>query len=416
MDEDERRKLQRLYAAASSISATGEASSARTNDNREEEMLRLLRNNPLQQQLQDLDRTVATGTSTHARQTDTDSAISLLIRNIQNQRNESELAFQRQNYRDLMVDAGMTPGGASGIDIRSLLSPPGVSYLNQHRLDSFNRHEQPDIFQNISSTRNLPLMSQADLLLSEARTNLARHGVPSSAYLGHPGVNVTETGLDQRLRMGEYLRLQQHDLLAVQQAHQNQQFLDSYGGQSRLAFLLQQRQQLLDHQSATASLPQSRNIPLTNDEPTEKVETDETKIRSVEALIEKPKRPLSAYNIFFRQERQKLLGETDGDDNDGDDDDAKGSDDFEDKKPAAVGDAAGSKKRKRGKPHHKVSFEQMAKIIGQRWKELESDDSKKKHYQEIAQKDKERYQAEIAVWKQQRNALSSKIRKKNEKP
>ena len=155
---------------------------------------------------------------------------------------------------------------------------------------------------------------------------------------------------------------------------------------------------------------------MTNDEPTEKVETNETKIRSVEALIEKPKRPLSAYNIFFRQERQKLLGETDGDDNDGDDDDAKGSDDFEDKKPAAVGDAAGSKKRKRGKPHHKVSFEQMAKIIGQRWKELESDDSKKKHYQEIAQKDKERYQAEIAVWKQQRNALSSKIRKKNEKP
>jgi hypothetical protein len=273
------------------------------------------------------------------------------------------------------------------------------------------------MYQNLASTQNFPLLSETDLLLSGARANVAQRNAQSSSYLGNTSINVSDSGLGQQLLMDEYLRSQQNNLLAVNQAYQNQQLYDSYEGQSRLAFLIQQRQQLEQQSALAATLAVPRNISLQNDEPADKDESEVAKIRKVEAFIEKPKRPLSAYNIFFRQERQKLLGESD--DNvdavhDGSIGEAKEGYDTEEKKPAAV--LGGGKKRKRGKPHHKVTFEQMAKIIGQRWKELESDETKKKHYQDIAQKDKERYQAEIIAWKQQRNALSSKYRKKNDTP
>ena len=294
-----------------------------------------------------------------------------------------------------------------------------MSYLDQRQLESISRQPQPTMYQNLLSTQNLPLLSETDLLLSGARANFAQRNVQSSSFLGTPGINVTDSSLTQQLLMDEYLRSQQNDFRAINQSYQNQQLLESYGGQSRLAFLMQQRQELEQQSAVAASFAAPRNMSLNNDEPADKEDLEVAKIRKIEAFIEKPKRPLSAYNIFFRQERQKLLGEADDNDDvlrNGGADETKDEDDVEDKKPAAVAAVVGSKKRKRGKPHHKVTFEQMAKIIGQRWKELESDETKKKHYQDIAQKDKERYQAEIVVWKQQRNALSSKYRKKNDAP
>ena len=482
MDDNDRRRLQRLYDAASTSSTTGNsdalasaqnfeadnilnqqrhqqhllqreitstnaASSSSRNNNQqsEEQMLWLLRNNPVQQLQeinnfntsnldstgisalrnaralqQNIDHTIGAGNASQPGQSNTDDSISLLMRNIQQRKNESELAAQSQQYRDLMISAAMARGDVGNIDIRSLLNDTsGMSYLNQRHLDSLSRPQQPSMYQNLLSTQNLPLLSETDLLLSGARTNFAQRNVATSNYLGNTGINVTDSGLNQQFLMDEYLRSQQNDLHAARQAYQNQQLLDSYDGQSRLAFLIQQRQQLEHQQSVAASLNAPRNISLKNDEPVEKDDLEETKIRKVEAFIEKPKRPLSAYNIFFRQERQKLLGEGESNEDvvgQGSIEEAKDGDDVEDKKPAAVADVLGSKKRKRGKPHHKVTFEQMAKIIGQRWKELESDETKKKHYQDIALKDKERYQAEIVAWKQQRNALSSKYRKKNDAP
>jgi hypothetical protein len=101
----------------------------------------------------------------------------------------------------------------------------------------------------------------------------------------------------------------------------------------------------------------------------------------------KPTRPLSAYNIFFKEERQKILqGSPDSADSDG----------VTDEKPSA-------KKSKSSKTKRKVGFEDMAKIIAQRWESVKADANQKRYYQDLADQDKHRYQTELAEWKRQRS-------------
>ena len=165
---------------------------------------------------------------------------------------------------------------------------------------------------------------------------------------------------------------------------------------------------------------------------------------------DKPKRPLSAYNIFFRDERIRLLASLEAADeprplhqgrNRGDDfisgefdaslsrftdmflDLSKeeidtlaqgtASDSSEDlskkKSPSSEihrqeGDAAVVSSLKK-LPHGKISFENMAKVIGGRWKNLSSD--KLEYYKNLAGVDAERYRVEmekynarIKLWRQ----------------
>ena len=87
-----------------------------------------------------------------------------------------------------------------------------------------------------------------------------------------------------------------------------------------------------------------------------------------------PKRPLSAYNLFFRKKRRELLG-----------DDAK---DFE------IEDQA---KRKHRKSHGKIGFAEMAKKIGQEWKSL--DRTEKEVFEEDARSRKEAYKKAMKAYK-----------------
>ena len=101
----------------------------------------------------------------------------------------------------------------------------------------------------------------------------------------------------------------------------------------------------------------------------------------------KPKRPLSAYNIFFRDERANILaGIPDKDDDDDDDHDDDHADEADEPKKKS------GKKRKRP-PHGKIGFESLAKIVGQRWKELKPDELAK--YKKLADVDMVRYRAEM---------------------
>ena len=74
-------------------------------------------------------------------------------------------------------------------------------------------------------------------------------------------------------------------------------------------------------------------------------------------LKDRPKRALSAYNIFFQHERQKMLETT----------------------PVR---ASGKPRRS----HGKVGFAEMAKRIGAKWKQISAED--KAHYEGLAAKDK----------------------------
>jgi hypothetical protein len=72
-----------------------------------------------------------------------------------------------------------------------------------------------------------------------------------------------------------------------------------------------------------------------------------------------PKRPLSAYNLFFQSERTKIQ------------DAAQGS-------------------------GEKIGFEGLGKIVGKKWKELDSD--KRKMYEKLAEKDTVRYRQEMETY------------------
>jgi hypothetical protein len=88
-----------------------------------------------------------------------------------------------------------------------------------------------------------------------------------------------------------------------------------------------------------------------------------------------PKRPLSAYNIFFRKERQVLLGED----------------------LALEFEITDQTRRKHRKTHGKIGFAEMAKLVGQRWKKL--DTTTKQGFEEQANAEKKRYVEHLEVWK-----------------
>lgn len=97
---------------------------------------------------------------------------------------------------------------------------------------------------------------------------------------------------------------------------------------------------------------------------------------------DKPKRPLSAYNYFFKEEREKILKILTADDPLKVEQDPS-SQDF-------LSEAQIGSLRKEG---NKVSFEQMGKIIGARWKNIDPDRLAK--FSELASEDTERYKKEM---------------------
>ncbi|KAL7562598.1 hypothetical protein ACA910_002707 [Epithemia clementina (nom. ined.)] len=90
-------------------------------------------------------------------------------------------------------------------------------------------------------------------------------------------------------------------------------------------------------------------------------------------LLEKPKRPLSAYNLFFQAHRRKLLAERPV-------------------RPEGI-------PIRRGGGHGKVGFAELAKTVAAKWKAI--DPGTKKYYDQMAQQEKIRYKERVAKWKEQ---------------
>ena len=101
---------------------------------------------------------------------------------------------------------------------------------------------------------------------------------------------------------------------------------------------------------------------------------------------DKPKRPLSAYNVFFKEERNRLLEERRKSVSGGKEqnDSATAS---EDGKKEVDG-----KKNSRGK----IGFESLAKVIGHRWQELTSEQVN--YYKRKADEDMIRYKREMEAY------------------
>lgn len=110
---------------------------------------------------------------------------------------------------------------------------------------------------------------------------------------------------------------------------------------------------------------------------------------------DKPKRPLSAYNIFFKEERERILERLP---------------ESVPKEEITVDDEIGDKKKKRRgvmcsdslsgnikkKPHGKIDFESLAKIIGKRWKSLDTNELQV--YKAKANADMKRYRDDMKIY------------------
>ena len=103
--------------------------------------------------------------------------------------------------------------------------------------------------------------------------------------------------------------------------------------------------------------------------------------------VEPPLRALSAYNFFFRDERDRILNDCD-------------HDWTENKKERLLSDHWNrdrTQKRRHRKSHGKIDFTTLSKLISSRWKELAED--RKDFYRDVAAKDWERYQKELSLYK-----------------
>ena len=128
-----------------------------------------------------------------------------------------------------------------------------------------------------------------------------------------------------------------------------------------------------------------------DDPPSSLVEsTGSSQQHVVVEIVQRPKRPLSAYNLFFQDERQKLLAELPV-------------------RPEGV-------PLRRG--HGKIGFSAMAKTIAARWKAI--DGAGKEKYQALAQHEKARYKTNLSNWKRllrknpEKKAIHSSATKKQE--
>eukprot|EP00980_Cylindrotheca_fusiformis_P011434 scaffold2649_cov137-Cylindrotheca_fusiformis.AAC.9 len=111
---------------------------------------------------------------------------------------------------------------------------------------------------------------------------------------------------------------------------------------------------------------------------------------------DKPNRPLSAYNLFFQQERAAMVGENNKNSADADNAAAAAAEE-ENQNESDEGEK--SKRRVHRKTHGKIGFAEMARSIGAKWKVLPDED--KEVFEKQAAKEKERYAKDLALWKEQ---------------
>ncbi|KAL7580545.1 hypothetical protein ACA910_003672 [Epithemia clementina (nom. ined.)] len=94
---------------------------------------------------------------------------------------------------------------------------------------------------------------------------------------------------------------------------------------------------------------------------------DEEEEDEHEEFLEKPKRSLTAYNLFFKDKRERLL------------------------KILPV------KNKKSRKAHGKIGFAEMARAVAANWKKISKEE--KMEYEYRSELDKERFETEYAEWK-----------------
>ena len=109
------------------------------------------------------------------------------------------------------------------------------------------------------------------------------------------------------------------------------------------------------------------------------------KKRTWKKPLDKPKRPLSAYNLFFKEERERILASISDD---------KATVDFND------GLTEEMRRRRHRKTHGKIGFADLARSIADHWKNIDA--NSRSTFESKADIEKTRYKKELEAWMKNR--------------
>lgn len=122
------------------------------------------------------------------------------------------------------------------------------------------------------------------------------------------------------------------------------------------------------------------HVPSTHIKPVSRKAVKASKKRAWKKPKDKPKRPLSAYNLFFQEERNSILASLPSDSQQIDD-----------------GLTEEERRRKHRKTHGKIGFADLARSIATKWKNCEP--KSRASFEARAESEKQRYKVELAAWK-----------------
>lgn len=112
---------------------------------------------------------------------------------------------------------------------------------------------------------------------------------------------------------------------------------------------------------------------------------------------DKPKRPLSAYNLFFQHEREKII--------------TNNPDITLEETLTKISNTPKPKKRRHRKSHGMIGFADLARTIAEKWKTLDADG--RAIYESRAGKEKQRYRKELEAWSKARDEKAKEDEKKS---